>query len=287
MKKLKFIIIGSLNKNTLDLVHEIKKRNHLVSVVPLREIIFEFFKNNFKASWKGRDLSKSDIFIFRAYNINTNEAMILAEKLIRDGKIVLDSVLGKQFIQSKLFDASRITKFGLNHPHTFQALSPSSYEKIITKLKFPVVVKPCAGQKGKGIKKIETKKDFLDFFKKNPRGYLIQEFFQLKSDIRVFVVGNKVLGAYKRFIPKDDFRSTRKGVLSAKITLNAKLKKVALAATTAMGYDIAGIDLFKYGGKYFVFEVNSSPQWQRFKEITGINPAKHIVDYALEKYNKN
>ncbi|KKR21237.1 MAG: Ribosomal protein S6 modification enzyme (Glutaminyl transferase) related protein [Candidatus Moranbacteria bacterium GW2011_GWA2_39_41] len=186
MKKLKFIIIGYPNKNTLDLVAEIKSRKYPVSIVPLKEIVFEFSKNKFKASWNNVNLNKYDVFIFRAYNIHVDEARILAEKLISAGKIVLDEALGKQFFQNKLFDASKTTRFGLNHPQTFMALDPSSYEKIASKIKFPVVIKPCAGQKGKGIKKIETKKDFLTFFKKNPKGYLIQEFFALKSDIRGF-----------------------------------------------------------------------------------------------------
>jgi len=64
------------------------------------------------------------------------------------------------------------------------------------------------------------------------------------------------------------------------------LKKIALTATKALGYDIAGIDLFEYNNKYFVFEVNFSPQWQKFKEVTGISPAKDIVDLAIKKYEK-
>jgi RimK family alpha-L-glutamate ligase len=287
MKQLKFIIIGYPNKNTLDLVSEIEARNHLVSVIPLKEIAFEFSGNIFKASWNGYDLYKADIFIFRAYNINIDEARILAENLNKKNKTVLDEVLGGQFIQNKIFDASRIVQAGLNHPRTFLALSNASCEKIAIDLKFPVVVKPCTGQKGKGIKKIDTKKEFLEFFSKNQQKYLIQDFFNLTSDIRVIVVGSEIVGAYRRFIPKNDFRSTGKGVLSVSMKVDLILKETALAATRAMGYDIAGVDLFEYDGKYFILEVNFTPQWQRFKKATGINPAKHIIDYALRKYKEN
>lgn len=287
MKQLKFIIFGSPNKNTLDLVAEIKSRKHLVSVVPLRDIVFEFTKNKFKAVWNGQNLIKSDIFIFRGYNIHLKEAQILAENLLDQGKVVLDEALGTKYISSKLYEASRFAKLKINHPKTFQTFSTDSYKLLAEKLKFPIIAKPVRGMKGRGIEKINTPNEFLKFFAKNPGDYLIQDFFKIKSDLRIFVVDNQVLGGFRRFIPENEFRSNAiPRTRAEKIIPTSAMKKIAIAATKALGYDIAGVDLFEFKNKLYVIEANSCPQWQKFKTVTGINPAKAIIDLAVAKHEK-
>ncbi|HHE45911.1 MAG TPA: ATP-grasp domain-containing protein, partial [Candidatus Moranbacteria bacterium] len=142
-------------------------------------------------------------------------------------------------------------------------------------------------QKGQGIKKIANKNDFIEFFKNNPQCYLIQEFLKIDGDIRVLVVGKKILGAIKRTVLKNDFRSNVSlGAKIKKIELTTIMKKVALKATELMGYEIAGVDLIEYNNKIYVLEVNSTPEWQGFKKVTGINPAKEIINYAIKKYEK-
>lgn len=287
IKKLKFIIIGNPNKNTFDLVSEIKSRNHLVSVVPLKEIVFEFSRGKFTATWNKQDLNNSDIFIFRGYSVRLKEAMILAENLLNQGKVVLDEALGKKYISSKLYEASRFSKFKINHPRTFQTFSPSSYADLAAKLIFPVLIKPVRGMKGRGIEKINNKTEFLKFSSKNPDGCLVQEFYEIESDIRILVVGNKALGGFKRFIPKGEFRSNAIPKTKAKaIFPTTAMKKIAIAATKALGYDIAGVDLLEFKNKIYVIEANSCPQWQKFKEVTKINPAKEIIELAIRKHKK-
>jgi len=286
-KKIKFAIIGaSETENTKDLVCEIKKRGHKVYLIQPKNLVFEFSKNKkFKVKQGKIDMDKLDIFIFRGYTINIIPAKILAEKLIYNKKVVIDEVVGKKFIPSKIFESSQFAKYGINHPRTFQALDYKSYESIFNAVTFPIIVKPLYSQKGQDIIKIENKNKAKKFFKKNPSGYLIQEFLKTDSDIRVFVVGNKVIGAIRRFVLPGDFRSNASlGAKAEKIVLAKEMKTIAIKAVKAMGYEIAGVDFLKYKNKLYVLEVNSTPQWQKFKEVTGINPAKNIINYALKKY---
>lgn len=288
MKKINFLIIGPNTENTADLVEEIKKRGHLVSIISMKEIFFEFSYNNFKINFKNKSLGVFDIVIFRGYNKNFIEAEILAKKFLDDNKIVIDETIGKRFLPSKIFEASRLVKNKIKHPKTFQALGNSSYAEIFKKIKFPIIVKPVGGQKGKDIHKFKNIEEARIFFKKNPRGYLIQEYCKIDGDIRVFVVGNKILGAIKRFVIKGDFRSNASlGATAEKYSVDSELHKLAISAAKIMAYEIAGVDVIKHKGKYFVLEVNFAPQWQKFKEVTGINPAKSIIDYAIRKYEKN
>lgn len=289
MKKLKFAIVGaSGTENTKDLVEEIKSRGHSVFLIQPKNLVFEFSKNKkFKIRQGNIDSDKLDIFLFRGYNVNIVAAKILAEKLIRDGKVVIDEILGKRFIPSKTFETSKFAEYKINHPGTFQALDISSYKIILDKAAFPIVVKPLYGQKGQGIIKINNKTKALAFFRKNPEGYLIQEYLKTDGDVRVFVVNNKILGAIKRFVLPGDFRSNASlGAKAEKIIPTKEMKKIAIKATRAMGYEIAGVDFLEYKNKLYVLEINSTPQWQKFKKVTGINPAKYIISYALKKYEK-
>lgn len=287
MKKIKFLIIGPDTENTRDLVEEIKKRKHPVLSVPMKEIFFEFSNKTFEIGWKNKNLSIFDVVLFRGYNENYIEAEILAKKFLANKKIVIDETIGKNFVPGKNFEASQLIKNNLKHPKTFQALTYSVFLNILKKISFPIIAKPVRGQKGKNIHKFEKIKEAKDFFKKNPKGYLIQEYCKIDGDLRVFVVGKKVLGAIKRFVIKGDFRSNASlGARAEKYKVDNKLREVALSAAKTMEYEIAGVDIIKHKGQYFVLEVNFAPQWQKFKEITGINPAKIIVDYAIKKYEK-
>jgi len=65
------------------------------------------FGLSFKASCKRTDLDDYDIFIFRGYYFNRTEARLIAERMLFLGKVVLDEILGKNFIVGKMFLSSR------------------------------------------------------------------------------------------------------------------------------------------------------------------------------------
>lgn len=279
-----FVIIGPNTENTEDLLLEIKKRGHAALVVKLMDVMFEFSSGQFRAFWKGRDLLCDDIFIFRGYNKNLLFAEILAEQLIENGKVVIDEAIGKRFAHSKVYEAAMMNRIGISHPKTYQAVNSSTYSAHADEVSFPIIAKPIDGQKGQGIEKIMSKEQYLSFFAKNPKGYLFQEYLKITYDIRVLVVAGQALGAMKRHIIPGDFRSNASlGARTEKIELTDDLRSLAVRAAKVMDYEVAGVDIIKDGGRLYVLEINSSPQWQKFKEVTGINPAESIVDYALIK----
>ena len=285
MNKLNFAIIGPGTENTSDLIQEIEEKGHCSSVVKLGDIFLEFADGTFKAVWDKKDFFGFDIFLLRGYNKNLSFAQIITQELLERKKTVIDEAVGKKFISSKIYEASLMAQNNINHPKTWQAISLSSYKKILEKISFPIIAKPTNGQKGQGIEKIENKEQYLSFFAENTKGYLCQEFLKIDYDIRVFVVNGKALGAMKRHIIPGDYRSNASlGAKTESIPLTKELETLALKAAKIMNYEVAGVDIIEFQGKVYVLEINSSPQWQKFKEVTGINPAKYIVGYAIEKH---
>jgi len=283
---MKFVIVGApKTENTRDLIDEIKTRGHDVATVRPVDFVFKVSKNELQILCNGLDLLEFDIFLLRGFTVRLMETQILTEKLISMGKTVVDETVGKTFFMSKMFEASRLTRAGLNYPKTFQILDFSSFESIKDQVEYPIIVKPAQGQKGQGIEKCEKEVELVSLLKREDQKLLVQEFLPIEGDLRVFVVGDEVLGAMMRFVPEDDFRSNASlGAKAEQVELTDEIKDIAIKATKAMDLEIAGVDLAEAHGKWFVFEANFTPQWQKFNEVTGINPAKNIIDYAINKH---
>jgi ribosomal protein S6--L-glutamate ligase len=100
------------------------------------------------------------------------------------------------------------------------------------------------------------------------------------------VVGGKVVGGFQRFINEGAYKSNIRGTKAEKMDVSEKMKEISINATDAVGYEVSGVDLFEHNGELYIIEVNVTPQWEKFKAVTGINPAKHIVEYAISKYEQ-
>jgi glutathione synthase/RimK-type ligase-like ATP-grasp enzyme len=101
----------------------------------------------------------------------------------------------------------------------------------------------------------------------------------VEKELRVLVVGKKVLGGFKK-LSADWRHNVARGAIPVKEKLSAQEKKVALKAAQATKMEIAGVDLALSKGKHYVFEVNRSPQFKGFQKAhPDLNIAKEIVKY--------
>jgi len=284
-KKLKFAIIGSAKTyNTRDLIEEIRSRGHLFSTISAKDVFFDSSAGVLSIKEK---INSFDIFFLRAgHDEYQKEVRMLARHLLDSKKIVVDEVLGKEYINGKMSQTLLFSKHDIPCPKTFLASSFASYKTILEKMRFPIIIKPDVGKRGIGIKKFESLRSALIFLRKNERGFILQEYLSTDGDIRAFVIGKKVVGTMKRYTIKGDYRSNVSlGARTEKMQFDSTINKLALKATRAIGLEIAGVDLIRHNGKYYVIEINEGPQWQGFKKTTGINPAKHIIEYAINKNN--
>jgi ribosomal protein S6--L-glutamate ligase len=125
-----------------------------------------------------------------------------------------------------------------------------------------------------------------DFEGKQRRGFLIQKYIKNDGDYRLFVVGYKTLGGFKR-APKEEKVVMNKSVGKSQIleTVPVEIAAEAEKAALALGVEVAGIDLVvdQATGKPVVIEVNEAPQFKVFEKRTGINAVKAILEYLKEK----
>jgi len=104
-------------------------------------------------------------------------------------------------------------------------------------------------------------------------------------DVRVFVIGGRVLGAIERRAPDGHWRTNVSlGGAARPFDLPPAWEDLALRAAATIGADYAGVDLLpSRDGSVFVLEVNGIPGWQGLKQATGIDVAGAIVEYLVSR----
>ncbi|MCB1091268.1 MAG: 30S ribosomal protein S6--L-glutamate ligase, partial [Verrucomicrobiae bacterium] len=152
----------------------------------------------------------------------------------------------------------------------------------------PLVIKLLEGTQGVGVVLAETRQaaeSVIEAFRGLNANILAQEFIKEAggSDIRCFVVGDKVVAAIKRQAKEGEFRSNlHRGGQASVVKITPEERATAVRAANIIGLNIAGVDLLRSNHGPVVMEVNSSPGLEGIETATGKDVAGMIVAF-LEK----
>jgi RimK family alpha-L-glutamate ligase len=104
-------------------------------------------------------------------------------------------------------------------------------------------------------------------------------------DVRVFVIGGRVLAAIERRAPEGQWRTNVSlGGAARSFDLPPSWAELALRAASTIGADYAGVDLLpSRDGTVFVLEVNGIPGWQGLKQATGVDVAREVVAHVAAR----
>jgi ribosomal protein S6--L-glutamate ligase len=155
----------------------------------------------------------------------------------------------------------------------------------------PVVVKLLEGTQGIGVVLGETHKSaksVIEAFHGAEIAILVQEYVKEAGgrDVRVFVVGGKVVAAMQRTGATGEFRSNlHRGGHAESVKISPEERKTAILAAKSMGLNVCGVDLLRADEGAVVMEVNSSPGLEGIEQSTKVDVASKIVEF-LEKNAK-
>jgi len=197
-------------------------------------------------------------------------------------------------VQNKFHTSQILSAANIAVPTTMLVHFPITNDLIATQIGFPCVIKVLVGSFGEGVYLCHSDSEYkklIEFLKNldNDKTLLVQEFIndQPGVDLRVFVVGNKVLGAMKRTAPPNDFRANITiGGTGESFPVSTEIADIALATTQALGLEIAGIDLLFDKRGFRVCEANSNPGFNGFDFYCGTDIAKEIVDYIVNRLSE-
>jgi ribosomal protein S6--L-glutamate ligase len=146
-----------------------------------------------------------------------------------------------------------------------------------------VVVKPMFGSMGHGMMRVSDADMAFRVF--NTLEQVRAVFYLQRAvdhggrDVRVFVVGGRVIAAIERRSRTDWRTNVARGGTAEAFELPDEWRRLAVSAAAVVGADYAGVDLLPTrDGQVFVLEVNGIPGWRALQAATGVDVADAIVD---------
>jgi len=191
-------------------------------------------------------------------------------------------------VKDKLRTSQILSRAGIAIPNTMMVRFPIVDHLVADNIGFPCVVKVVTGSYGEGVYLCEKKRDYkklMEFIDNlgNKKTMIVQEYLgdHPGEDLRVLVVGGKVLGAMKRTAPEGDFRANiTNGGTGQNYPVTKEIEQIALETARALGLNIAGIDLLFDKRGFRVCEANSNPGFAGFETYCGVDVADLITEYV-------
>ena len=106
------------------------------------------------------------------------------------------------------------------------------------------------------------------------------------KDLRVYVVGDQVIGTMARHAADGEWRTNVAlggEVSNAGSDLPDGLLETAIRASDEVGLDYAGVDIVEGDDGYYVLEVNPTAGFKGLFSATGVSPAPYIAKLAIER----
>jgi len=286
--KIAILSNGPGNYSTKRLKSIAIERGHEVDIIKYRDCYASIEKSDPTVWYKGEPLSGYDAIIPRIASSMTRYGSMIVRQFEMQGIYTITSSISIVRSRDKLRSMQLLARAGVGIPKTVVSRGASDSDDLIEQLGgAPVIIKLARGTHGNGVVLAETKKaakSVLQAFyvmDQDGTNILLQEFVKESAgmDIRVFVVGGKVVASMKRQSLDDDFRSNlHQGGAGEKVKLSDEERKLAIKAARSMGLNISGVDLMRSSRGPLVLEVNSSPGFG-IEEVTGRDVATPIIEY--------
>ncbi|MEL7496430.1 MAG: RimK family alpha-L-glutamate ligase [Planctomycetota bacterium] len=189
----------------------------------------------------------------------------------------------------KYLSLALLQSAGLSVPLTHVSQSVDQAMDDFVKLGCRSVLKPIFGSLGKGIELLNHRDEALTSIESRVAlGRVIyqQEFIDHGGvDVRVFVIGDRVLGM-KRVNDGGWITNIHQGGRGVTHQPTEEEKAVALAAANAVGAEIAGVDLVYEASsrKLFVLEVNAAPGWRKLAQVLKLDVASMILSWIQKRW---
>ncbi len=221
----------------------------------------------------------------------TEHGVAIARQFERMGTYVANSSDGINNSRDKLHATQVLSANHIPVPTTALVRDWRDVERAIRQVGgVPCVIKVPEGTQGSGVFLAHTEREASEIAWKvleTSNRVLVQEYIKESHgrDIRVLVVGGKVVAAMRRRAHGREFRSNfHLGGSVEKVDLPADFARIACKAARLLGLDIAGVDLLESARGPLLLEVNSSPGLEGIEKATGINVAGHIMSHVVESH---
>ena len=159
-------------------------------------------------------------------------------------------------------------------------------DKIEECLPYPMVVKEAYGSFGAQVWLAGDRADMEQIIENTSSKELIFQQYIAASrgkDIRLQVVGDRVIGAMYRYSETDFRANVTAGGHMRSYEPSDEETQLAIHAAHATGCDFAGVDLLFGEDGPVVCEVNSNAHFKNLLDCSGVNTAEEIIKYVIQQ----
>jgi RimK family alpha-L-glutamate ligase len=241
--------------------------------------------------YNGQEFEMPDLVLTRTGSGTTGFITAIVRQFEEEKIRCINSSLSVEIAKDKMRSHQLLASNGLPIPNTMLVRFPIEVDIVDNMIGWPCVVKIISGSYGEGIYLCESKTSFKKMMEfvgnlDTPKVLLVQEYVDTRpgEDLRVFVVGGKVIGAMKRHAPDGDFRANiSAGGYGEPFEVTSEIDYLAREAARICGLQIAGIDLLFDKDGYKICEANSAPGFEGFEKYCNVDVAGQIAEYIKYK----
>jgi ribosomal protein S6--L-glutamate ligase len=216
--------------------------------------------------------------------------MDVLHRLEARGVKVLNPPKAIETCVDKYLASARLEAAGLRVPPTIVCQNADAALEAFDALGRDVVVKPLFGSEGRGMLRVTDVDLAWRTFRALDRVQSVlylQKFIDHPGwDLRVFLLGDRVLGAMRRRSQNGWRTNVAQGGRAEPVRLTEEQAKLARHAANAVGAPVAGVDLLPGpGGEWYVLEVNAVPGWRALAPVAQLDIAAALVHFLAHEYS--
>jgi ribosomal protein S6--L-glutamate ligase len=275
--------------STRRLVEAARDRGHTAMVIDTLRCYMNMATARPSIHYKGREIDDVDAVIPRIGASITFYGSAVVRQFEMMGVYTVNESVAISRSRDKLRSMQLLARRDIGMPITGFAHSPDDIPDLIDMVGGPpLVVKLLEGTQGIGVVLAETRKaaeSVIQAFLGIDVDIMVQEFIAESrgTDVRCFIVGDKVVAAMQRTGKPGEFRSNlHRGGTAALAKITPTERRMAVRAARAMGLNVAGVDLIRSNHGPLVLEVNSSPGLEGIEAASGKDVAGAIIAFIEE-----
>ena len=195
------------------------------------------------------DYQPGEIELIRRADKIYYPSLFYAELFDTMGKPTFPSYHCYKFVQDKIKQTALFQILNISHPRTRVFYGKRQNKSIPDHFSYPFIAKIARGSAmGRGIYLIQNDTDLEAYLQETNVAY-IQEYLPVQRDIRVVIIGHRVVHAYWRLAPENEFRTNV--AVGGTISLDPVPRKaldLALNVGLSCRWDDVGIDICRHNG---------------------------------------
>ena len=183
------------------------------------------------------------------------------------GKPTFPSYHTYKCVQDKIKQTALFELLKLPHPRTRVFYGNRQKKSILDHFAYPFIAKiPRGSALGRGVYLIQNEKELGEYLEQVSPAY-IQQYLPIDRDLRLVVIGSRIVHAYWRISPPDEYRSNV--AVGGRISLEAipeKARDLALQVARVCCWDDVGIDICEHNGRFYILEANMKYGKEGFRQ---------------------